>query len=634
MHHLIFRRPIRTRIPLLGYRNFSHKLDRVRRYIQNELNDGHLNEMTLREANELDPKIVIRAIETCYPNSFPKTEGLLREYLRALALTNNLDNRNLKPLLVPEPTNSTDQALLDAIRRLSHNSHVYLKTDDKNPVHVLVGQPPVAKTWRLLRGLAGAGTGLLLLGACYTIITQNVTKSVKHTFKVVNPADMDTTFADVKGCDEVKSELDEIVEYLRHPEKFDKLGAKLPKGVLLAGAPGSGKTLLARAIAGEAGVAFIQVSGSEFEEMFVGVGARRIRELFKLARNTAPCIVFIDELDAVGSRRSATDHSSVRMTLNQLLVELDGFKKREGIVVLCATNFPESLDPALTRPGRLDKTINVPLPDFKGRLEILKLYSKKILLEKGIDLTNLAKRTVGMTGADLFNILNLAAIKCASQQKSAVTLDEIEEAYDRIVVGMKGKSLSSDREKKATAYHEGGHTLVSLLTPDATRVHKATIAPRGRTLGATWKIPEEKSDVRMKEMHAELDVLLGGLVAEEIIYGRENVTTGCQNDLERATEIARSMVMKFGVGLDSRGPMHVDAAAYPNLSQDVKSKIDAAVQAILDQAYNRAHGVILENIEKLHNISQALVQYETLDSKEISQAIKGQIKEIGLERNV
>lgn len=336
-----------------------------------------------------------------------------------------------------------------------------------------------------------------------------------------------------------------MIEYLKEPSKFAKLGAKLPKGILLAGSPGTGKTLIARALASEAGVPFIHASGSEFEEMFVGVGARRIRDLFKTAKSISPCIVFIDELDAVGSRRSSMDHNSVRMTLNQLLVELDGFAKHEGIVVLCATNFPESLDPALVRPGRLDKTVYIPLPDMKGRLEILKHYASKMILSSDIDLTTMAKRTVGMTGADLFNILNTAALKCSVQGLSAITASALEEAFDRVVVGLKGKPLINERERKSTAYHEGGHTLVSLHTNSATKVHKATILPRGNTLGVTWKIPEEKKDTRMNELKAEIDVLMGGMAAEEVIYGKENVTTGCQSDLKRATEIAKTLVFLY-----------------------------------------------------------------------------------------
>lgn len=613
----------------------SYRLFRLRRSIDDDIIRGRLDEHNLRQANSIDPRITVRAVEANYPNAFPKDEGVLKEYLKALMITNRLDSRSLKPLLQQETatSDSTEQKLAESIRQLLERNEMYLKTDDKNPLHVVVAPQSRGGFMRFLKALVSFGSIAFCFGSIYILMSQNLHRGINYTFNVVNPEDIDTTFADVKGCDEVKSELDEVVEYLRKPERFDKIGAKLPKGVLLAGPPGTGKTLLARAVAGEAGVPFIQASGSEFEEMFVGVGARRIRELFKTAKSMAPCIVFIDELDAVGSKRSATDHNSVRMTLNQLLVELDGFSKRDGVVVLCATNFPESLDPALVRPGRLDRTIHIPLPDYKGRYDILKLYSKKITVAPDVDLSTFAKRTVGMTGADIFNILNMAALKCSIQGLAAVTSSAIEEAFDRVVVGLKGKSLVSEREKKATAYHEGGHTLVSLHSKDATKVHKATIAPRGNTLGVTWKIPEEKSDTRMTELKAEIDVLMGGMAAEEVIYGKENVSTGCQSDLQKATEIARMMVMQFGVGLENvNGPMYLDAKGYSNLSEEHRERIDTAVQGILNDGYKRASGVIRNNIAQLHNLCDALVHFETLSADEINHAIHGEMREIEQKR--
>ncbi|GBE61878.1 ATP-dependent zinc metalloprotease [Babesia ovata] len=611
---------------------------RLRRALADDLARGRLNEHTLREANRVDPRITVNAVESRHSNGFPNDEGVLREYLKALTLTNAMDSRSLKDLVRAQSSRSTsspgadsepDPRVLEQLRHVFDRNEMYLKSDSKNPIHVVVSPAASSVLARFIKGLVSIGSIAFCFGTLYILTSQNIQRGLKHAFKVVDPDDLDTTFADVKGCDEVKAELDEVVAYLQNPERFDRLGARLPKGVLLAGPPGTGKTLMARAIAGEAGVPFIQASGSEFEEMFVGVGARRIRELFKLAKSVAPCIVFIDELDAVGSRRSATDHNSVRMTLNQLLVELDGFDKREGIVVLCATNFPESLDPALVRPGRLDKTINIPLPDYKGRYDILKLYSKKISVAPDVDLSTIAKRTVGMTGADIFNILNMAALRCSLQGLAAVTSAAIEEAFDRVVVGLKGKPLTNEREKKATAYHEGGHTLVSLHTPEATQVHKATIAPRGRTLGVTWKIPEEKSDTRMSELRAEIAVLMGGMAAEEVIYGKENVSTGCQSDLQKATEIARTMVLNFGVGLENvSGPMFLDSKGYSDLSEDHRKRVDAAVQQVLDGGYQHACRVIRGNLVQLHNLSDALVQYETLTADEIRHAVHGEMREI------
>lgn len=610
----------------------THRLVRLQRSIDEDLSNGKLDEHNLREANGIDPRITVRAVETVFPNTFPKDEGVLKEYLKALMLTNRLDSRSLRLLTQPdvnEASSARDQRVEEALRSLQERNEMYLKTDGKHPLHVIVTPQQGNVFARFLKGFLSFGSIAFCFGSLYLIMNQNTHRGISYSFKIVDPQDIDTSFADVKGCDEVKSELEEVVEYLKNPEKFDRLGAKLPKGVLLAGPPGTGKTLLARAVAGEAGVPFIQASGSEFEEMYVGVGSRRIRELFKMARTIAPCIIFIDELDALGSKRSAVDHNTTRMTLNQLLVELDGFNKRDGVVVLCATNFPESLDPALVRPGRLDKTIHIPLPDYKGRYDILKLYSKQIAVAPDVDLTTMAKRTVGMTGADIFNILNMAALKCSIQGLAAVTSSAIEEAFDRVVVGLKGKSLANEREKRATAYHEGGHTLVSLHTKEATQVHKATIAPRGNTLGVTWKIPEEKSDTRMSELKAEIDVLMGGMVAEEIIYGKENVSTGCQSDLQKATEIARMMVMNFGVGLENvSGPMYMDSQSYSKLSEEHRKRVDTAVQGILNEGYKRAALVIRGNIGELHNLCEALVHYETLSAEEIRHAIRGEMRDI------
>ncbi|CAE7287928.1 FTSH5 [Symbiodinium natans] len=350
--------------------------------------------------------------------------------------------------------------------------------------------------------------------------------------KITPVEEVNTTFEDVKGCDEVKEELQEIILYLRDPDRFTRLGAKLPKGVMMSGSPGTGKTLLARAIAGEAGVPFLQASGSEFEEMFVGVGARRIRDLFQEARKHAPCIVFIDEIDAVGSKRSNRDNTAVRMTLNQLLVEMDGFENNNGVVVICATNFPESLDKALTRPGRLDRQIVVPIPDLKGRTEILEMYAAKLLLDEHVDLRTLARRTAGMTGADLANILNIAAVRSSADNLPCIPTKYLEEAFDRVVVGLERRNPMSEQEKTLTAYHEGGHTLVSIGNAGADPVHKATIMPRGNALGVTWSIPErEKYSERLFELQARLDVLMGGKAAEELIFGPENVTAGCTSDL-------------------------------------------------------------------------------------------------------
>ncbi|CAE7503070.1 FTSH5 [Symbiodinium microadriaticum] len=332
---------------------------------------------------------------------------------------------------------------------------------------------------------------MLIMVAGVTVFAEGLAGNVQKGFgmgskKITPVEEVNTTFEDVKGCDEVKEELQEIILYLRDPDRFTRLGAKLPKGVMMSGSPGTGKTLLARAIAGEAGVPFLQASGSEFEEMFVGVGARRIRDLFQEARKHAPCIVFIDEIDAVGSKRSNRDNTAVRMTLNQLLVEMDGFENNNGVVVICATNFAESLDKALTRPGRLDRQIVVPIPDLKGRMEILEMYASKLILDEHVDLRTLARRTAGMTGADLANILNIAAVRSSADNLPCIPTKYLEEAFDRVVVGLERRNPMSEQEKTLTAYHEGGHTLVSIGNSGADPVHKATIMPRGNALGVTW----------------------------------------------------------------------------------------------------------------------------------------------------
>lgn len=398
----------------------------------------------------------------------------------------------------------------------------------------------------------------------------------------------------------------------------------------MSGSPGTGKTLVARAIAGEAGVPFLQTSGSEFEEMFVGVGARRVRDLFAEARKHAPCIVFIDEIDAVGAKRTNRETASGRMTLNQLLVELDGFQQNDGIVVICATNFPESLDKALTRPGRLDKQIVVPIPDLKGRMEILQMYAKKLVLDTTADIETLAKRTAGMTGADLFNVLNIAAVRSSAEGLESISNKYLEEAFDRVVVGLERRNPMSEHEKRMTAYHEGGHTLISLSTRGSDPVHKATIMPRGQALGVTWSVPErEKFSVREFELHAQLEMLMGGKAAEELIFGPENVTAGCSSDLQQATRIARRMVMNYGMSTTADPvPIWLDVDDYAVMSGEAKREVDEKTQALLTAAYDRARNYLREHEKELHRLAAALVEHETLAAEEIKLAVEGNSEKI------
>jgi len=432
-----------------------------------------------------------------------------------------------------------------------------------------------------------------------------------------------TTFSDVKGVDEAKNELKEIVHYLRDPKKFTRLGGKLPKGLLLVGPPGTGKTLLAKAVAGEADVPFFYVSGSEFEEMFVGVGARRVRELFKAAKKQAPCIVFIDEIDAVGSQRSPKDAQNTRMTLNQLLTEMDGFNSSDvqGIVVLAATNTPEALDKALVRPGRFDRTVVVPNPDVEGRKQILQVHSKNVKLAKDVDFEIVARGTPGFSGADLANLVNIAALKAALDDETEVKNSHLDHAKDRILMGAERKSaVITEENRKLTAYHEGGHALVALRTQGARPVHKATIVPRGHALGMVMQLPDkDELNLTRKQLMAMLDVTMGGRVAEELIFGKDEITTGASSDLQQATRLAREMITKYGfsqtIGLASQ------EYNQSGLSSETRQKIEEEVKEMLESAYVRAKTLLRTHEKELHAIAKSLLDRESLTGDELKEII-------------
>ncbi len=440
------------------------------------------------------------------------------------------------------------------------------------------------------------------------------------------------TFKDVAGIDEVKEEVSEIVDFLKNPRKYQQLGGRIPKGVLLAGPPGTGKTLLAKAIAGEANVPFLSVSGSEFVEMFVGVGASRVRDLFEQAKRHAPCIVFIDEIDAVGRRRGAGftgGHDEREQTLNQLLVELDGFESSDGIIVIAATNRPDILDPALLRPGRFDRQIHVPLPDVKGRLEILKIHTRNKPLAEDVDLEVIARSTPGFSGADLANIVNEAALIAARKNHGKITMEDFEEAKDKVTMGIERKSMVlSDQEKLTTAYHEAGHALVAKLLPNADKVHKVTIIPRGRALGITQQLPEEDRYTYTREYLLDrLAVLFGGRVAEELALG--TISTGAGNDIERATEIARKMVAEWGMS-EKIGPVAVkikEQFGEPTelVSEEMRRLIDKEVKRIITETYRRTKELLAQNMDKLENLARALLERETLTGEEIDRAINGEL---------
>ncbi|MDP1759215.1 MAG: ATP-dependent zinc metalloprotease FtsH [Thermodesulfovibrionales bacterium] len=457
----------------------------------------------------------------------------------------------------------------------------------------------------------------------------------KSKAKLVSDKAVKITFADVAGIEEAKEEVQEIIDFLKSPQKFSKLGGKIPKGVLLVGAPGTGKTLLAKAIAGEAGVPFFSISGSDFVEMFVGVGASRVRDLFEQAKKSAPCIIFIDEIDAVGRHRGAGiggGHDEREQTLNQLLVEMDGFEGNAGVIILAATNRPDVLDPALLRPGRFDRQVVVPVPDVKGRLEIIKVHTKNIPLDENVKLEVIARGAPGFTGADLANLVNEAALLAARKSKTNVDMSDFEFAKDKVLMGVERKSMIiSDSEKKNTAYHEAGHTLVAKLTPGTDPIHKVSIIPRGRALGVTQQLPIDDRYTYSKDyLLKTLDVLLGGRAAEEIAL--KHMTTGAGNDLERATELARRMVTEWGMS-EKLGPLTFgkkdeqiflgrEIARHKDYSEKTATDIDEEVKRLVIEAYERAKAVVSENYDFLDALAKALLEKETLDAVEIEALVK------------
>jgi ATP-dependent metalloprotease len=439
--------------------------------------------------------------------------------------------------------------------------------------------------------------------------------------------DVSVRFTDVLGVDEAKNELEEIVEYLRNPTKFTRLGGNLPKGLLLMGPPGTGKTLLAKAIAGEAQVPFFYASGSQFEEVYVGVGARRVRDLFEAAKKKSPCIVFIDEIDAIGGSRSLKDQSAMKMTLNELLVQMDGFAENNGIIVIGATNFKKSLDQALIRPGRFDKHVNVPLPDVQGRKQILELYGKKTVMGDDVDLNVLARGTPGMSGAELFNLVNQAAIKASMDGLEGITHQALEWAKDKILMGAERQSAIVTAETaKCTAYHEGGHALVGIMTPGSDPIHKATIMPRGRSLGMVMQLPEgDQNSMSKKQMLARLDVCMGGRIAEGLIFGDENITSGASSDIQQASRLARAMVTKYGFS-DEIGVVFHDGELGENAAEETRQRIDKEVKRLCDESYQRATDLLKKYHREHERLSEALLEFETLTGKEIDDLVHKNIR--------
>ncbi|MBT8086116.1 MAG: ATP-dependent zinc metalloprotease FtsH [Woeseia sp.] len=460
----------------------------------------------------------------------------------------------------------------------------------------------------------------------------------KSKARLLGEDQVSVSFADVAGIEEAKAEVSEIVDFLRDPSKFQRLGGKIPKGVLMVGPPGTGKTLLARAIAGEAKVPFFTISGSDFVEMFVGVGASRVRDMFEQAKKQAPCIIFIDELDAVGRHRGAGlggGHDEREQTLNQMLVEMDGFEGNEGIIVIAATNRPDVLDPALLRPGRFDRQVVVPLPDIRGRELILKVHMRKVPLDDDVDAAIIARGTPGFSGADLANLVNEAALFAARANRRVVSMDQFEMAKDKIMMGTERRSMvMSEKEKLNTAYHEAGHAIVGYCVPDHDPVHKVTIIPRGRALGVTMYLPEEdKYSISKERLESNISSLFGGRLAEEMTLGPNGVTTGASNDIERATDIARNMVTKWGLS-EKLGPLTYSeddgevflgrsVTQHKQVSAETANTIDEEVRAIIDRNYDRAKRILTENTKKLEVMAKALMKYETIDSTQIKDIMEG-----------
>ncbi|KAL8519206.1 hypothetical protein ACS0TY_010228 [Phlomoides rotata] len=597
--------------------------------------DAAKQSVVLAELNKHSPESVIQRFEQ---RAHAVDSRGVAEYLRALVATNAIseylpDEQSGKPSSLPSLLQELKQ------RASGNDDEPFLNpgVSEKQPLHVVMVDPKISNRssrfaqevistilFTVAVGLVwvmGAAALQKYIGSFGGIGAPGVGTSSSYTTKEMNkeimPEKNVKTFKDVKGCDDAKQELEEVVEYLRNPSKFTRLGGKLPKGILLTGSPGTGKTLLAKAIAGEAGVPFFYRAGSEFEEMFVGVGARRVRSLFQAAKKKAPCIIFIDEIDAIGSTRKQWE-GHTKKTLHQLLVEMDGFEQNEGIILMAATNLPDILDPALIRPGRFDRHIVVPNPDVRGRQEILELYVQDKPLSNDVDLHAIARGTPGFNGADLANLVNIAAIKAAVEGAEKLTSSQLEFAKDRIIMGTERKTMFlSEESKKLTAYHESGHAIVALNTEGAHPIHKATIMPRGSALGMVTQLPsDDETSISKKQLLARLDVCMGGRVAEELIFGKDYVTTGASSDLSTATELAHYMVSTCGMS-DEIGPVHVKERP----GSEMQLRIDAEVVKLLRDAYNRVKALLKKHEKALHALANALLEYETLNAEEIKRIL-------------
>ena len=588
----------------------------------------------LKELGRSYPEAVITRYEA---GKFAVNEGVTKEYLKALAKVGKLDRMPLQPILQPLVGGSAAGAGAEVAgggreaaagmapiggMSMAPASAALGGYDPSQPLYVTMVEPGFKQQlWRTFRFALFIFLAISGLSALFD--DRGISSKLMMSTNLHMAESSDKRFSDVMGVDEAKQELEEIVLYLKDPSRFTRLGGKLPKGLLLLGPPGTGKTLLARAIAGEAQVPFFYASGSEFEEMYVGVGARRVRDLFEAAKKRSPCIIFIDEIDAIGGARHLKDQQAMKMTLNQLLVELDGFEQNKGVIIIGATNFPQSLDEALLRPGRFDKHVNVPLPDILGRKQILEMYIKKIPTDPDVDMDILARGTPGMSGAELSNLINEAALKASIDGLKAINMATFEWAKDKIMMGSERRSAVISKETATvTAYHEGGHALVALKTSGADPLYKATIMPRGQALGMVTQLPDgDQTSMSKKQILARLDVCMGGRVAEELIFGAENVTSGASSDIQQATRLARAMVTQWGMS-DAVG-LVFHAKDGGEQSPETRAAIDREVKSILDLSHQRAKDLLLKHKGDLDKLAKGLLEHETLSGPEIIDLLAG-----------
>ena len=588
--------------------------------------------------------VIAVVIMSVFNNFIPQKEGSTN--LSYSEFINQVKDNQIESVMIEADGKTISGTYKNGTKFLTYGLNDPKLVDDLLSNNIEILTEPPAKPSLFLQILIQWFPMLLLIGVWLFFMRQmqggsggkGAMSFGKSKAKMMTEDQNKVTFADVAGVEEAKEEVEELVEFLKDPAKFQKLGGKIPKGVLMVGSPGTGKTLLARAIAGEAKVPFFTISGSDFVEMFVGVGASRVRDMFAQATKHAPCIIFIDEIDAVGRHRGAGvggGHDEREQTLNQLLVEMDGFEGHEGTIVIAATNRPDVLDPALLRPGRFDRQVVVPLPDIRGREQILKVHMRKVPISDDVVPSIIARGTPGFSGADLANLVNEAALFSARANNSKVSMNEFEKAKDKIMMGAERKSMvMSEDEKKLTAYHESGHAIVGRLVPEHDPVHKVTIIPRGRALGVTMFLPEDDRYSNTKQrLESQICTLYGGRIAEELIFGKDKVTTGASSDIERATEIAKNMVTKWGLS-EKMGPMSYSeedgevflghsVTQHKTMSDDTAKDIDTEVRALVNKSYSTATKMIKDNMDKLHAMSEALLIYETIDKEQIDDIMAG-----------